>query len=64
VHLAPVLVVLGLFRVGANVELNFAGRQIVDGVFEAGDKENAILEKELSELLELSEVLKPSRLTD
>jgi NAD(P)H-dependent FMN reductase len=61
VHLAPVLMALGLFRVGANVEINFAGQHVVDGVFQPGDKENAILEKELGEILELSEVLKPSR---
>jgi len=53
---------LGLVKIGANVELNFAGQHIVDGVFQAGDKENAILDKGLRELIELSEVLKPSRL--
>jgi hypothetical protein len=53
---------LGLVKIGANVELNFAGQRIVDGVFQAGEKENAILDKGLGELLELSEVLKPSRL--
>jgi NAD(P)H-dependent FMN reductase len=52
---------LGLVKIGANVELNFAKAQVVDGVFQPGDKERAILEKELGELLELSEVLKPSR---
>lgn len=53
---------LGLVKIGANVEINFAGQHIVDGVFQPGDKENSILDKGLGELLELSEVLKPSRL--
>ena len=30
---------LGLVRVGANVELNFGGRQVVDGVFQPQEKE-------------------------
>ena len=53
---------LGMVKIGANVELNFAKAQIVDGVFVPNEKESAIIEKELGELLELSEVLKPSRL--
>ncbi|MEP6842167.1 MAG: NADPH-dependent FMN reductase [Pseudolysinimonas sp.] len=53
---------LGLVKIGANVEINFAGQHIVDGVFLPGDKENAILDKGLRELIELSNVLKPSRL--
>jgi NAD(P)H-dependent FMN reductase len=53
---------LGLVKVGANVELNFAGAQISGGVFSPNEKEAAILEKELGELIELSEVLKPSRI--
>ena len=53
---------LGMLKVGANVELPFGGRQVVDGVFVPGEKEAAIIEKELAELVELSEVLKPSRL--
>ncbi len=36
---------LGLVRVGANVELNFGGKQVVDGVFQPQEKETAILEK-------------------
>lgn len=53
---------LGLVKIGANVELNFAKTQVVDGVFVPNEKESAIIEKELGELLELSDVLKPSRL--
>ncbi|HEY4152641.1 MAG TPA: NADPH-dependent FMN reductase [Pseudolysinimonas sp.] len=53
---------LGLVKIGANVELNFAKAQVVDGVFVPKEKESAILEKELGELIELSEALMPSRL--
>jgi NAD(P)H-dependent FMN reductase len=59
--LIPVLVGVGLVRVGANVELNFAGQQITDGVFHAGEKESAILARELSELHTLADVLTPAR---
>jgi NAD(P)H-dependent FMN reductase len=50
-----------MFKVGANVELPFAKLQIVDDVFVPNEKESAVLEKELAELIELSDVLKPSR---
>ncbi|MFC5500786.1 NADPH-dependent FMN reductase [Lysinimonas soli] len=53
---------LGLVKVGANVELSFAGRMIADGVFTPSEKDLAVLDKELAELIDLSEVLKPSRL--
>jgi NAD(P)H-dependent FMN reductase len=52
---------LGLVRVGANVELNFGGRQVVDGVFQPGEKEIAILAKEFDELDNLSGFLTPAR---
>ncbi|MDQ1545489.1 MAG: hypothetical protein QOH69_393 [Actinomycetota bacterium] len=52
---------LGLVRVGANVELNFGGRQVVDGVFQPGEKETAILAKEFAELDNLSGFLTPAR---
>jgi NAD(P)H-dependent FMN reductase len=52
---------LGLVRVGANVELNFGGRQVVDGVFQPGEKEIAILTKEFEELDNLSGFLTPAR---
>ena len=35
---------------------------LVDGVFTPGEKEEALIVKELGELVELSELLKPSRL--
>jgi NAD(P)H-dependent FMN reductase len=57
----PVITGLGLVRVGANVELSFAGTQIEDGVFHAGEKESAILERELDELHTLAAILTPAR---
>lgn len=62
VALDQVIAPLGMLKVGANVELPFGGKQVVDGVFLPGEKEAAILEKELGELIELAELLKPSRL--
>jgi NAD(P)H-dependent FMN reductase len=59
--LIPVLVGVGMVRVGANVELNFAGQQITDGVFYPGEKESAILAKELAELQTLAGALVPLR---
>jgi hypothetical protein len=52
---------LGLVRVGANVELNFGGKQVVEGVFQPGEKESAVLAKELDELDNLSGFLTPAR---
>jgi NAD(P)H-dependent FMN reductase len=57
----PITSALGLVRVGANVELNFGGAQVVDGVFQPNDKEIAILAKELQELDTLAGVLTPAR---
>jgi len=62
VALEQVIAGLGLVKVGANVEINFPGTKLVDGVFTPGEKESALIEKELDELVDLSEVLKPSRL--
>lgn len=59
--LLPVLVALGLVRVGANVELPFGGRQVVDGVFQPGEKESALIGKELDELVVLADGLKTLR---
>jgi NAD(P)H-dependent FMN reductase len=60
-HLMSVTSALGLVRVGANVELNFGGKQVVDGVFEPGEKESAIILKELEELNNLAGFLTPAR---
>ncbi|KQO95694.1 NADPH-dependent FMN reductase [Leifsonia sp. Leaf264] len=61
VALLPVLVSLGMIRVGANVELTFGGKQVVDGVFVPQEKETAIIRKELDELQALAEGLAPLR---
>ena len=60
--LLPTIVGLGLVRVGANVEISFAGRQIEAGVYTPGEKEAAILDRELDELGRLAEALAPLRL--
>jgi NAD(P)H-dependent FMN reductase len=61
ISLFPVTTGLGLVRVGANVELSFAGQQIADGVYQPGEKESAILGRELEELHTLAGVLTPAR---
>jgi NAD(P)H-dependent FMN reductase len=59
--LMTVTTALGLVRVGANVELNFGGQQVVDGVFQAGEKESALILRELEEIDNLSAFLTPAR---
>lgn len=59
--LLPVVTALGMVRVGANVELSFPGQQISDGTFHAGEKESAILAKELVELASLADGLRAVR---
>ena len=54
VALAEVVTSLGMVRVGANVEMNFAGRSIADGVYTPGEKEAALLERELDEIDQLA----------
>jgi NAD(P)H-dependent FMN reductase len=61
VGLLPSVVGLGLVRVTANVELTFGGAQVHDGVFVPGDKETAILGRELDELAALADGLRPLR---
>ena len=63
VTLLPSIVGLGLVRVGANVEISFPARQIEDGVYTPGEKEAAILQRELDELGRLSDALTPLRLS-
>ena len=48
---------VGLIRTDANVELTFAVRQVVDGVFEPGERESSIIVKELAELATLAGAL-------
>jgi NAD(P)H-dependent FMN reductase len=59
--LAAVTSVLGMVRAGASVEINFAGQQIHDGVFEPGEKESGILARILDELPVLAAALAPLR---
>ncbi|MHC5797470.1 NADPH-dependent FMN reductase [Lacisediminihabitans sp. FW035] len=55
----PVVVGLGMVRVGAEVEIPFAARLITDGVFAPEAKEVAILAKLLDETAALAAVLGP-----
>jgi NAD(P)H-dependent FMN reductase len=57
----PVIVGLGMVRVGAEVEIPFAARLISDGVFRPEEKESTILGKLLDETATLAEGLKPLR---
>ncbi|CAN5145413.1 NADPH-dependent FMN reductase [soil metagenome] len=57
----PAFTTLGLVKTGANVEIPFAGSMVHDGVFTAGEKETAILQKMLGELESLTGALKPLR---
>ena len=59
--LMTVTTALGLVRVGANVELNFGGQQVVDGVFQPGEKESTLIVRELEEIDNLSAFLTPAR---
>ncbi|MEO8528613.1 MAG: NAD(P)H-dependent oxidoreductase [Pseudolysinimonas sp.] len=59
--LMPTVAGLGLVRVGANVELTFGGKQVIDGVFVPHDKEIAILAHQLDEIETLSNALAPVR---
>ncbi len=57
--LEPITAVVGLVRVGAEVELAFGGAQVADGVFSPNDKEIAVLGTMFAELVAEAEVLKP-----
>ena len=59
VGLEPAILTVGMVRTGASVELPFAGRQIVDGVFTPSEKESAVLGKQLIELDQLAVALRP-----
>lgn len=48
---------LGMVRVGANVEINFPAASVTDGVYTPGEKEAAILQRQLGELAELAPAL-------
>lgn len=59
--LDPVLVTVGLVKVGANVDVNAIAQHIVDGVFVPEEKHVVNLGRVLDELQELSEALRPAR---
>jgi NAD(P)H-dependent FMN reductase len=61
VGLEPVLLALGLVRIGAAVEIPFAGAMLGNGKFSPSEKVAAILDHVLSELEQLSTALKPTR---
>jgi NAD(P)H-dependent FMN reductase len=57
--MAEITSMLGMVRTGATVEMPFAGRQIVDGVFQPSEKESSVLENLLTELDSLATALRP-----
>ena len=59
--LAGPFAALGLVKLGANIEINFVGTLVRDGVFHPTDKEVAILDKMIAEFGPLSEALAPLR---
>lgn len=59
VSLLPSLTVLGMVRVGSNVEITFPATMIHDGVFTPTDKESAIIGRMLTELGDLADALRP-----
>lgn len=61
VGLEPVLTTLGLVKTGSNVEINFIGTRVIEGVFAPNEKESAILANLLDELDRLSVALRPLR---
>ena len=61
VALEPVLTTVGLVKTGANVEINFVGAHVKDGVFTPEEKHHSILHSVLNQLHDLSEALKPLR---
>ena len=60
--LTSVLAPIGLVKVGSNVEINFPGTHIVDGVFVPEEKHTGILHNSLNQLHATSEALAPLRL--
>ncbi|MEP6482284.1 MAG: NAD(P)H-dependent oxidoreductase [Rhodoglobus sp.] len=61
VALEPVLSTVGLVKTLATVEIPFISTRIAEGIFTPNEKEIAIFDKQLTELVTLSEALKPLR---
>lgn len=61
VALEPVLTTVGLVKVASNVEINFMGNHIAEGVFTPDEKHAAILQSALGQLQLTVEAYKPLR---
>jgi len=59
--LEPVLTSIGRVKTGANVEINFVGTHMGDGVFVADEKHNSILHSVLNQSHDLGEALRRLR---
>ena len=57
--LQTVVAGLGMVRAGALVEIPFAGKQVVDGVFTPHEKEAAVIVNQLADLTDLATALRP-----
>ena len=55
--LEPVLTTIGLVKTGANVEINFIGQHVRDGVFHPEEKHDSILHTVLNQLHDLHTAL-------
>ncbi len=59
--LKPVVAALGMVLTHGNIEINFPGTQIENGVFSPNDQQQSVLGLQLDELLALDGALKPLR---
>lgn len=59
--LRPVVSLLGMVMTMGNIEINFPGEQITDGVFEPNEQQSTVLEAQLNEIAKLAEALTPLR---
>lgn len=57
--LRPVVTLLGMIMTAGNIEINFPGTQITDGVFEPTDQQREVLAAQLDEIAQLSSALAP-----
>jgi len=61
VALGVVVGTVGMVDTGANLEIPFASKQVVDGAFVATDRETGVLDRMLAELAPLATALAPIR---
>lgn len=59
--LAPVLASLGMIKTTVNLEMNFAGARVHDGVYDPSDSDEAKLDAMVAELEALAFALRPVR---